>query len=96
MGDVSSMVYEWIAFKSRPCIFLNSHGVNWKNDVNYRFWNYGPVVTEIEELENKINEAENNSSYLKLQEERIKEYMDLTEESSSVRAAKAIIKFIKQ
>jgi len=95
MGDVSSMVYEWIAFKSRPCIFLNAHGVNWKNDVNYRFWNYGPVVTKIEELENKINEAENNSSYLKLQEERIKEYMDLTEKSSSVRAAKAIIEFIK-
>ena len=94
IGDVSSIVYEWIALKPRPCVFLNAHGVNWKNNVNYRFWDYGPVVEKIENLENKIKEAVHSQNYLELQRKRIKEYMELTEESSSKRAAKAILEFL--
>ena len=93
-GDVSSMVYEFLARKPRPCVFLNAHGVNWKNNVNYRFWDYGPVVEKIENLENKIKEAVHSQNYLELQRKRIKEYMELTEESSSKRAAKAILEFL--
>lgn len=95
MGDVSSLVYEWIALKPRPCIFLNAHNVHWENNVNYRFWDFGPVVEEICELYEKIKLALNSKSYIKIQSERIKEYMDITTEPSSLRAAKAIYNYLK-
>ncbi|MEA1972498.1 MAG: hypothetical protein U9N34_04285 [Candidatus Cloacimonadota bacterium] len=95
MGDVSSMIYEFIAYKERPCVLLNAHKVSWENDANYRFWQYGPVVDHIEELESKITEAINTQSFLELQKKRIKEYMNLTHEKSSLRAAKAILNYLK-
>ena len=94
MGDVSSLVYEWIAIQPRPCIFLNAHNIQWLDNDYYRHWNYGPVVKSLSEMEQKIEEAVQNSSYLKIQKERIVEYMDITDEPSSRRAANAIYNFL--
>lgn len=96
MGDVSSLVYEWITFKPRPCVFLNAHHIQWKGNVNYRFWSYGPVVEEINELDKKIKLALNSKTFLEIQSKRIKEYMDIKTEPSSLRAAKAIYKYLKK
>ena len=95
VGDVSSMVYEFIAFKARPCLFLNAHRVIWENNVNYRFWECGPVVEQKIDFERKLMESINSKSYLNIQKGRIGEYFDLNEKKSSIRAAESIISFLE-
>ncbi|MFZ2394046.1 MAG: hypothetical protein WBI05_05630 [Rhodoferax sp.] len=46
LGDVSSQVYEFL-IEPRPCVFLNAHGVDWKTDMHYAHWRFGPVVTDV-------------------------------------------------
>jgi len=90
IGDVSSMVYEFIAMKNRPCMFLNAHNVKWQNNADYRFWDYGPVVEEPDEFKLKLKEAITDQDYLLFQKGRIDEYLDITDKSSSIRAAEKI------
>lgn len=45
LGDVSSQVYEFLA-EPRPCVFLNSHGVTWQQNPDYRFWHLGEVIDD--------------------------------------------------
>lgn len=91
IGDVSSMVYEFIAFKQRPCLFLNAHNVAWKENVDYRFWDYGPVVESEEEFELKFTESLSDEKFIDIQKSRIKEYFDISDTISSKRASKAIL-----
>jgi hypothetical protein len=93
MGDVSSMVYEFIARKPRPCLFFNAHNVDWKDNVDYRFWNYGPVINHIDELKEKIDIAVSDKHFLELQKENVKKYIQETDENPSDRAAKVIANF---
>jgi len=95
IGDVSSMVYEFIAMKNRPCVFLNANEIEWKNNTDYRFWQYGSVVEEPKEFESKLNEAFNNNDFLLFQKERIVEYLNITDVSSSKRAANVIDKLVE-
>lgn len=43
LGDVSSQIYEFLA-DPRPCVFVDSHRVDWRGDANYRMWAMGEVV----------------------------------------------------
>ena len=56
LGDVSSQVYEFLR-QPRPCLFLNSHGVDWQDDPNYLHWRSGPVLTSAEGLIDAIDAA---------------------------------------
>ncbi len=47
LGDVSSQVYEFL-LEPRPCVFLNGHGIAWKNDPYYFHWNLGQVVSDVD------------------------------------------------
>jgi len=94
IGDVSSLVYEFIALKPRPCIFLNAHNIKWKNNLYYRFWELGFVVEKQSDFDTIFKSSINNNTFEELQKTRIKEYMDLSEVSSSKRAAQAISDFI--
>lgn len=96
LGDVSSQVYEWIALKPRPCLFLNAHNAQWKNNKDYRFWEYGPVVENSAEFDEKLKRAFNDKTYIPLQQERVKQYMHLTSESSSLRAAKTLVNIVEK
>jgi hypothetical protein len=49
VGDVSSQVYEFAA-EPRPCVFLNSHGVKWRGNPDYRMWEMGEVVNRPDEV----------------------------------------------
>lgn len=49
LGDVSSQVYEFCA-RPRPCIFLNTHGVDWQDDPHYAMWHLGQVVERASEV----------------------------------------------
>jgi len=67
MGDVSSQVYEWIAIKPRPCIFINAHHIQWEDDINYRHWKYGLVVDGIQELDLVIHSMKKMASAIDYQ-----------------------------
>ncbi len=93
IGDVSSMVYEFIARKPKPCIFFNAHDIEWQNNPDYKFWNFGTVFNTFSEFKENFKSAINDKKTLEFQKENIKKYIEITDEKSSVRAAKEILKF---
>ena len=49
LGDVSSQVYEFCS-EPRPCVFLNAHGVDWRDNPHYAMWTFGEVIERVEQL----------------------------------------------
>ncbi|WP_395074110.1 hypothetical protein [Hyphococcus sp.] len=49
IGDVSSQLHEFL-INPRLCVFLNSHGVDWRDDPNYANWRLGEVINDPQEL----------------------------------------------
>ena len=97
VGDVSSQVYEFIA-RPRPAIFLNSHDAEWQNDPNYAFWQFGPVVDDPAQFGYALDAAiPLQDKYRRAQEETLAQTFDLSEdESSSDRAARALVEFLSR
>lgn len=56
VGDVSSQVYEFLA-KPRPCVFLNAHGLDWRDDPSFAHWHLGDVVDDPADLMAAIRAA---------------------------------------
>lgn len=46
LGDASSQVYEFL-LRPRPCIFLNAHGVDWRDQPSHRHWHLGQVIEDV-------------------------------------------------
>ena len=96
LGDVSSQVYEFL-IAPRPCILLNPHKADWRDDPNYAFWHFGPVVDDVESLDVALREAaRTHEGYLPVQREAFSRTFDLQPTPSSVRAAVAIGDFLKR
>ena len=95
LGDVSSQVYEFLRVP-RPCLFLNSHGVDWLNDPNYLHWQAGPVLESAEGLLDQIDAAvAARNDYAAAQQALIAATFSLTERPSAERAADAITDFLE-
>lgn len=95
LGDVSSQVYEFLR-EPRPCLFLNSHGVDWRDDPNYLHWQAGPVLESAECLLDQIDAAvAARNDYAGAQEALIAATFSLTERPSAERAADAITDFLE-
>jgi hypothetical protein len=94
LGDVSSQVYEFL-YRPRPCLFLNSHGVNWQNDPNYEHWKAGPVIQSPAVLATGLREARttHEGTYLEIQKAMCARSFDLTHVPSATRAAAALLRF---
>lgn len=92
LGDVSSQIYEFL-LTPRPCLFLNSHGVDWQNDPNYAHWQAGPVITSPDELGAGLRRAIDThaSTYMPVQQEMFARSFDLTDKPSSQRAAAVLM-----
>ncbi|SEN10449.1 hypothetical protein SAMN05192583_2048 [Sphingomonas gellani] len=45
VGDVSAQVYEFLV-EPRPCVFLNAHGIDWRDDPSFAHWHLGDVVDD--------------------------------------------------
>ena len=56
VGDVSSQVYEFLT-RPRPCVFLNAHGIDWKDDPSFAHWHLGDVVDDPAQLMDAIRAA---------------------------------------
>jgi len=67
MGDVSSQVYEYL-IDPGPCIFLSRVENNWQTDPDYAHWQYGSVLTGVENLTQAIDRAfTDHATYLTVQ-----------------------------
>ncbi|MDA3885289.1 MAG: hypothetical protein PF638_06805 [Candidatus Delongbacteria bacterium] len=95
IGDVSSQIYEFIALQPKPAIFLNPNNFKWQNNIDFKFWELGIVIENISELEKAIQLSYESNALSELQQKRIDEYINITDEKSSVRAAETILKFTK-
>ena len=73
IGDVSSMVTDFIFKKNKSCIFINAHNVDWRHDKNYKFWNCGNVINKLSDFGSTINSAIKNNKYYRNQQKYIKE-----------------------
>jgi hypothetical protein len=91
LGDASSQVYEFLLIP-RPCLFLNSHGVDWRGDPNHAHWQLGPVIGSPSELAEGLRLAidSHRQTYKAVQEEIFARTFDLTATPSSQRAAEVL------
>ena len=95
LGDVSSQVYEFLR-SPRPCLFLNSHGVDWQDDANYLHWRAGPVLDNAEGLLDAIDAAvASHRDYAPTQAALIDATFSLSDTPSAERAADAIGAFLE-
>ncbi len=94
LGDVSSQIYEFL-LRPRPCVFLNTHGFDWAGDPNFEHWKAGPVIQRPEALGEALIEAK-DAAWRPVQEAMFNRSFDLTDEPSSVRAARALARFAGQ
>jgi hypothetical protein len=91
LGDVSSQIYEFL-YRSRPCVFLNSQGVAWRNDPNYAHWAAGPVISDPADLGYALDWATiAHNRYAPIQQRLFADSFDLTAEPSADRAARAVL-----
>ena len=91
LGDASSQIYEFL-LRPRPCIFLNSHGIDWQGDPNFTHWQTGEVISHPRELGPALKRARDlhESHYRPVQESLFAESFDLDGRPSSERAAAVI------
>jgi hypothetical protein len=91
LGDVSSQIYEFLR-TPRPCIFLNSHDIDAAGDPNFAHWQAGAVITGVDQLGEALRDAPrlHADHYGATQRRMFDETFDLTDDPSSLRAARAI------
>jgi hypothetical protein len=96
LGDASSQVYEFLR-RPRPCVFLNTHHLAWRNDPNFAHWRAGPVIDDPADLGAALAQARQNheSVYRPIQQAMFDYSFELTEEPSSARAARALANFAR-
>ncbi len=95
LGDVSSQVYEFLR-TPRPCLFLNSHAVDWQDDPNYLHWRAGPVLDDPANLLDAIDAAvASHCDYAPVQQALIEATFSLSQHPSAERAADAISAFLE-
>lgn len=94
LGDASSQVYEFLV-RPRPCVFLNPHRLAWKGDPNFAHWTAGPVIEDVSELGEALARARRDHPliHLPIQRALFDQSFDITDEPSSVRAARAVARF---
>jgi CDP-glycerol glycerophosphotransferase (TagB/SpsB family) len=96
LGDVSSQVYEFVAFQPRPCVFLDIHGVDWEGNRHFRMWQMGPVVTDPARLDDALRKARERAPHFQsIQRELVRESFSVTNEPAGVRGAREIVEFLR-
>lgn len=97
LGDVSSQIYEFL-LRPRPCLFLNSQGVDWRHDTNYTHWQAGPVIDSPAQLAAGLKQAleSHAGDYLPVQQQMFARSFDLDDRPSSRRAAEVLMRLADQ
>lgn len=94
VGDVSSQVYEFLA-TPRPCVFLNAHGFDWRDDPHFANWHLGDVVDDPADLMAAIDAAPGRHHlYRERQEAMAAATLGDRAPGAALRAADAIARFL--
>lgn len=95
LGDVSSQIYEFLR-KPRPCLFLDAHDVDWREDENYGHWRFGPVIGDGDDIIGAVDSARaTHGAFRAAQEQGFVETFDQPGASGSQRAAEAIARYLE-
>jgi anti-sigma factor RsiW len=94
IGDVSSQVYEFLR-TPKPCLFLDAHGVDWRDNEDYAHWRFGPVARSAGRLLDQVDAAlAGHDDYADAQVAGFRETFATGEATPSVRAAAAIADYL--
>jgi hypothetical protein len=94
LGDVSSQVYEYLRTPG-PCVFLDSHGVDWMQDESYAHWRFGPVVRAPDAVLPAIDQAiAGHAGFREIQAEGFERTFTSGPVAASRRAALALRAFL--
>lgn len=95
LGDVSSQIYEFL-MQPRPCVFLNAHGVAWRQDPSYACWHLGEVVDNSASVMTAVARASvRHEVFLSLQRQAMPQAVGLRPEEAPARAAALIRDFLR-
>ena len=76
IGDVSSQVYECLV-RPRPCLFIDAHQAEWRDNPDYAMWELGEVVPPDCDIGAAIERAfASHDRYRPLQEARVQRTLD--------------------
>lgn len=97
LGDVSSQAIEFI-IEPRPCIFINAHNANYKENHNYHFWKYGQVVQSLTGLDTALHKAfESFPLYESLQSQSSESNFKTEKNSTATsRGVEEVLKFMDE
>lgn len=94
LGDVSSQVMEFLSHP-RPCVFLNPHKHQWRDDDDFAAWRLGRVVEKMEDFGGALRGAlANRTEFAEAQRLHFADTFDLTDEPSAERAARTIAEYL--
>ena len=94
VGDVSSQVYEFL-LHPRPCLHLDAHGVDWRDDPDYAHWLTGPVAGRDSDIVAAVDQAiATHHAYQPRQRAAFADTFSVTDEPASLRSARAITDFL--
>jgi hypothetical protein len=94
VGDVSSQVYEFLV-RPRPCLFLDAHHADWRDNPDYRFWTLGDVVDDIAAFPAALDAAPaRHALYAAAQRAAVAESVGGDPVGAAERGARAIIDFL--
>jgi CDP-glycerol glycerophosphotransferase (TagB/SpsB family) len=94
LGDVSSQIYEFL-YRPRPCLFLNSHNVDWQDQASYLHWRAGPVIDSPNAIIAAVDDAvARHADYTAVQRTLLDSTFSVSEIPAPIRAAKAINDFL--
>lgn len=96
VGDISSQVYDYLD-RPRPCVFLNAHDIDWREDPNFAHWHLGDVVDDPAKVMDAVRAAPaRHALYREAQERAIAATLGDTRPGAYLRAADAIASFVER
>jgi len=95
LGDLSSQVYEFIE-KPRPCVFLDPVGVDYKDNLEFLSWSFGPVIRSVADLDAGLQTARKEFNSYRPIQETVRDYNFVqSSQSASERGAEILSDFLE-
>ena len=99
LGDVSSQIAEFMV-RPRPCLFINSHDAAWQDSPDYLFWQLGPVIATVDDLDAALTvTVASHGDRIERQRQYFRDTFDADPEStgrSAAAGAAAIASFLER